>query len=206
MTWSLYDSQGRRKYLVPAERADFFRASIARGGSEGAFCAILAMCGPRISEALAVTPARIDDGCEAINFETLKRRRRGIIRAVPVPREFLDFLDGVLDYRAAQASQHESTARLFPWCRTTGWKVVREVMREANVPRFLWKPKALRHAFGINASSERVAPGLTQLWLGHAKLETTMIYATPIGEEARALARSMWKPLLEYVDSASRIP
>src|SRR5580693_4157173 len=166
MTWSLYDAQGRRKYLVPSERAEFIRAAISHGGSEGAFCAILGFCGPRISEALNLTAFRIDDGAETINFETLKRRKSGIIRAVPVPRELLDFLDDVLGYRAAQDDSTAGTQHLFPWCRTTGWKAVRSVMCEAGVPAFLRKPKALRHAFGINATCERITLGLVQQWLG----------------------------------------
>jgi integrase/recombinase XerD len=206
MTWSLYDAHGRRKYLVPAERAEFIRAAFARGGKEGAFCAVLAFCGPRISETLNLTPFRIDDGAEAINFETLKRRKRGIIRAVPVPRELLDFLDNVLGYRALQRETGTETQRLFPWSRTTGWKIVREVMHQADVPRFLWKPKALRHAFGIHTSAERITPGLVQLWMGHARLETTMIYATPIGEEARALAMLTWKHVLKDFGSGARTP
>ena len=193
MSWSLYDNRGRRKYLVPAERVAFIRAAFGIGGETGAFCAVLALCGPRISEALALTPERIDDGNRAISFETLKRRERGIIRTVPVPGELLEFLEATLRYRNAQCDPTEADRRLWSWSRTTAWKRVRTVMGLTKVPVFLHKPKALRHAFAITATDERITLGLVKKWLGHAKSETTEIYATPIGRQERALAKLMWK-------------
>ncbi len=69
MPWSLYDNRGRRKYLVPKERWGFLRAALEIGGKIGTFCAVLAFCGARISEVLALTPERIDDGDSVIVFE-----------------------------------------------------------------------------------------------------------------------------------------
>jgi site-specific recombinase XerD len=59
----------------------------------------------------------------------------------------------------------------------------------------LAKPRALRHAFGVDAVQNRIALSLVKKWLGYAKIETTAIYADPIGAEERALARLMWKRL-----------
>ncbi len=115
MTWSLYDSQGRRKYLVPAERAEFFHAAITRHDPTGAFCAILAICGPRISEALAVTPARIDDGCEAINFETLKRRQARHHQSGACPKRISRFsrrCSRLSSRTSVRAQEHRSTLPL----------------------------------------------------------------------------------------------
>jgi len=53
----------------------------------------------------------------------------------------------------------------------------------------------LRHAFGVDAVQNRIALSLVKKWLGYAKIETTAIYADPIGAEERALARLMWKRL-----------
>lgn len=197
MNWSLYDKEGRRKYLMPAERAAFIGTAFRLGGKDGAFCAVLALCGARISEALALTPQNLDDGNVAITFETLKRRQRGIIRAVPVPMELLDLLDVTHGYREALCDDRRAGSLLWPWCRTTGWKRVHHVMDLAGVPRFLRKPKALRHAFGIHATEERITLGLIKKWLGHAKLETTEIYATPIGSLERSLARLTWRSIHE---------
>jgi integrase len=43
----------------------------------------------RISEVLALTPAAIDIESGVANIETLKRRKRGIVRQVPLPRDSL---------------------------------------------------------------------------------------------------------------------
>jgi integrase len=34
---------------------------------------------------------------------------------------------------------------------------------------------------------------MLQKWLGHARLETTAIYATAVGAEERKLAARLWK-------------
>src|ERR1700685_4251963 len=95
MEYSLFDAQGRRKYLVPVERKRFLQAALEVRGKTASFCAVLALSGARISEALALTPNRIDNANCAINFETLKQRRRGVTRAVPVPQELIQFLESV---------------------------------------------------------------------------------------------------------------
>ena len=192
MSWSMYDNRGRRKYLVPGERWAFVRAALALGGQIGTFCAVLAFTGARISEVLVLTAERVDDSNEAINFETLKRRRRGVIRAVPVPRGLLSLLDDVHSYRGAQRDPSRAGKRLWPWSRTTAWRHVKKVMLMANSPDYVSKPKALRHAFGAEAALNQVSLPLVKKWMGHAKLETTEIYTSLIGEEERALARLTW--------------
>ncbi|HTQ12666.1 MAG TPA: hypothetical protein VMH86_02225 [Rhizomicrobium sp.] len=86
MTQSLFDPNGNRKYLFACERVAFVSAAAAEGGMVGVFCLTLAFTGARISEALSLTAERIDASNEAIVFKTLKQQKRGIFRAVPVPR------------------------------------------------------------------------------------------------------------------------
>ena len=47
------------------------------------------------------------------------------------------------------------------------------------------------HAFGVEAVQQRIALSVVKKWLGHAKIEAPAIYADPVGEEERALARLM---------------
>jgi integrase len=56
----LHDLQGQRKYLTPTERAEFLKAAKVAPESVRTFCATLAYTGCRISEALALTAARVD--------------------------------------------------------------------------------------------------------------------------------------------------
>ena len=58
-----------------------------------AFCHTLGWSGCRISEALALAGERIDVAAGTITFETLKRRRRGLFRTVPIPPELATMLD-----------------------------------------------------------------------------------------------------------------
>lgn len=190
MTQSLFDQTGSRKYLVARERLSFVSAAVAEGGTVGAFCLTLAFTGARISEVLALRAESIDASNEAIVFETLKQRKRGVFRAVPVPRRLVDLV-----LRATQGSGRRSRSRFWPWGRTMAWKHVKRVMKSAGIADSLCKPKALRHGFAIDAGQNGVSLNIVQRWMGHARLETTAIYAGAIGEEERALARRTWRAL-----------
>jgi site-specific recombinase XerD len=183
---ALFDKSGNRKYLIARERLAFAYAASKRSKDISTFCLTLAFTGARISEVLALTVTRIDAADETVVFETLKQRRRGIFRAVPVPRS----LASLLTIYAAQQQ-----LRLWPWGRTTAWKIVKSVMREAGIAECLCKPKALRHAFAIEAGQKGVPLNIVQRWLGHARIETTAIYASAIGEEERNLARRAWSSI-----------
>jgi integrase len=194
MTWSLYDGHGQRKYLNSAERAAFIRAAMDTDASTASFCLTLALTGARISEILELTGERIDVSNSAIILETLKRRRKGIFRAVPVPAQFVKYLMEVHGLSLGEDT-NASHERLWKFSRPTAWKRTKAIMRTAQVPAAIAKPKALRHAFGVEAVRNRIALSLVRKWLGHTKIETTAIYAEPIGDEERALAQLMWRRL-----------
>jgi len=196
MTWSLFDGSGQRKYLVQSERVAFVRAATEHGGTAGTFCLTLAFTGARISEVLALTPERIDETGGVVIFETLKRRAKGIYRAVPVPPEFFELLEATHHFRCMPQDDPKWTERLWPWSRPTAWKHVKDVMSAAGISGSAATPKGLRHAFGVGAVQNRIALSLVQKWLGHARIDTTVHYTTPVGDEERALAKLMWDELL----------
>jgi integrase/recombinase XerD len=191
MIQSLFDQTGIRKYLVARERLSFVTAAVAEGGAVGAFCLTLAFTGARISEVLALTPERIDVSNDTIVFETLKQRRRAVFRAIPAPRRLLDLIVDATDSSTATAT----CSRLWPWGRTTAWKHVKRVMKAAGITDALCKPKSLRHGFAVDAGQNSVPLNIVQRWLGHARLETTAIYASAVGDEERNLARKAWSSL-----------
>lgn len=190
MTQSLFDPNGNRKYVVARERIAFVSAAIAEGGAVGAFCLTLAFTGARISEVLALNPEQIDASNEAIVFETLKQRKRGVFRAVPVPMQLIDLVTMI-----AATPKHEEHPRIWPWRRTMAWKHVKRVMKAAGIADALCKPKALRHGFAVDCGQNGVPLNIVQRWMGHARLETTAIYAGAIGDEERNLARRAWSSL-----------
>lgn len=85
----LFDRQGQRLYLTAAERAAFMAAAKAAAPDVRTLCAVLHDTGCRASELLEVTPARVDLPGGCLVFRTLKKRRSGVYRAVPVPPDTL---------------------------------------------------------------------------------------------------------------------
>jgi integrase len=96
----LYDRNGHRKYVTPAEGHEFLKAAEAAQRQVRTFCGTLAYTGCRISEALALTGDRVDLIDGVVVIESLKKRRKGIYRAAPVPLEFLDTLNLFHDLRS----------------------------------------------------------------------------------------------------------
>jgi len=82
------------------------------------FCSLLYYTGCRISEALHLTPRRVDFADQVIIVESLKKRRKGVYRAIPVPPALLDTLDMVHGLKEIQrrASRRELDQRSRP-CR-----------------------------------------------------------------------------------------
>lgn len=182
----LFDAAGRRKYLTPAQRQEFLSAAEKAPREVFTFCATLAHTGCRISEALALTAARVDIPAGVVILESLKKRRKGIFRAVPVPRTFLEKLNAVHNLQGVGDSQ------LWAWSRTTAWRRVKEVMGAAAIHGLYASPKGVRHGFGIKATTSEVPLNMTQKWMGHARLETTAIYANAVGPEEQKIAERMW--------------
>jgi len=77
----LFTATGERKYLTEAEREAFMAAALQHErGEVRTFGLVLAYTGCRISEALELTPRRIDLAARAITFRTLKQRRQNVYR------------------------------------------------------------------------------------------------------------------------------
>jgi len=188
----LFDAEGRRLYLTEEERRAFAAAAAQTPREVRSFCGVLHATGCRVSEALALTARHVDLSGRVVVFESLKKRKRGVFRAVPVPPALLDTLDLVHGLREAQR-RGQGAERLWPWSRMTAFRRVREVMDAARIPPGPHAcPKGLRHGFGVQAVSRGVALNMVQKWLGHAQLTTTAIYANAVGEEEQSIAARMW--------------
>src|SRR4028118_1211783 len=86
----LFDAEGRRLYCTEEERRAFVAAAAKAPREVRTFCGTLHATGCRISEALALTARQVDLSGRVVVFESLKKRRKGVFRAVPVPPELLD--------------------------------------------------------------------------------------------------------------------
>ena len=86
---ALHTLDGARKYLTTGERDAFLRAAEQADRQVRTLCMTLAYAGCRLSEALALTVDRVDLAAGHLVLESLKKRRSGIYRAVPVPPALL---------------------------------------------------------------------------------------------------------------------
>ncbi|MBV8977722.1 MAG: site-specific integrase [Alphaproteobacteria bacterium] len=203
MEYSLFDPQGRRKYLVPSERIAFLRAAISVGGETATFCSVLMATGARVSETLALAPKDLDEPNGTINIETLKRRKKGVIRAVPVPQQLFHHLESVHHWRAAKRQPISAPRqRLWTFSRSTAWRRAKMIAELADLPPWLRTPKALRHAFAVDARIKEVPIELIQRCLGHARIQTTFIYTTVLGAEQRDFVRRTWEGIDELLGCA----
>ena len=72
--FSLYDQRGQRKYVTITEREAYLDAVRQNAlGDISTFCPTLAYTGTRISEALQMTPRRVDFGVSAFVVRRLSR-------------------------------------------------------------------------------------------------------------------------------------
>jgi integrase len=86
----LHTADGTRKYLTAGERDAFLREADLADRPVRTLCMTLAYAGCRLSEALALTADRVDLAAGVLVFESLKKRRAGVFRSVPVPPALLD--------------------------------------------------------------------------------------------------------------------
>jgi integrase len=188
MAWSLYERTGERKYLSASEREQFRDAAKGFAPEVKTLCWLMLDTGCRISEALALTPQSIDQGNSAIVVESLKKRRRGVYRSIPISPGLLAALVDGHQMRGIGGKDE----RLWPWHRMTAYRRILEVMNVAGIRGVQATPKGLRHGFAIAALEAGVPLNLVQRWLGHADMATTAIYANAMGAEERRFASKMW--------------
>lgn len=188
-TTSLFDIDGRRKYLSAEERGRFVNAAKTFSPKIEALCLLLHFTGCRVSEAIALRPYHLDAEAGIVILQTLKQRRRGVFRMMPLPGAVMDKLSACLP-----ATQ---SAPLFDWHRTTAWEKVSNVMAKAEISGPQACPRGVRHGFGVAAVSAGVPITLVQRWLGHSRLETTSIYLAITGSEERKFAAKLWRKSMQ---------
>jgi integrase len=132
--------------LCSSERKAFLDTANRRPGEVRTFCRLLAISGMRISEALALTPRHFDFSAGGVIVESLKKRRRGVFRAIPIPQELLLELDHV---HAISECRRDPGRSIWTWCRTTAWNHVKVCMEDAGISGRQAMPKGLRHGFAV---------------------------------------------------------
>ena len=141
-------------------------------------------------EALELTCDRVDVKRRSVTFESVRKRRAGVFRTVPVPPQLIDVLDQVHNVRKRRSRGHYRF--LWHWRRTQAWRNVREVMSQAGIQGPQATPKGLRHGFGVIAAQRHIPLTLIQQWMGHASLEVTASYLTVLTHDELTWAARLW--------------
>lgn len=188
----LLDGDGQRKYLTGEERERFREAAQKQVPEVMTFCLFLYWTGCRISEALAIMRSRVDFESKAVTIESLKKRRRGVFRQVPLPNKFLNELNLVHRLKKPQRGESRKDWPLWDWSRRTATRRVEEVMKAAGIEGVQATAKGMRHAFAIECLVRNIPLNMVSKWMGHASLTTTAIYADALGEEERKIAARLW--------------
>jgi integrase/recombinase XerD len=181
---SAYDREGRRKYLSLGEGRKFLERVVHLPKPDTLFCLTLYYTGCRISEALSLCSSDLDNEMSVVRIKSLKKRGRNEIRRIPIP----EFLAAELrNLSVSDESQH-----LWQFSRTKGWRIIKKVMREAEISGIHATTKGLRHGFGVRGALKQIPVSLIQSWMGHADSTTTAIYLAVQDEEERALIQKTW--------------
>ena len=198
-TMTLFAGSGERKYLSEAERRAFYDALDVLGcAKERAFCEMIYWTGCRPSEALNLTVRDINVEEGTVIIRTLKKRGKDKgrhFRSIPLPRHFVERLEGIYKLRALQNSGNAQAALspLWTFSRTTGWSRMAKVMQAAKISGIRACARGLRHSFGVHAALTKIPETRIKKWLGHTSLATTEIYMNTAGAEDRAIAARMWE-------------
>jgi len=182
----LFDRSGCRKYLNKSERKAYRRVIGAeRDLARRVFMLTIFHTGCRISEALNLLAGQIDGTANAVVFETLKRRKRGCYRTVPLPETLTRAQLGV-------AAGKSANTKVWIFSRSTAYRMIKAKMGEAKITGGMAMPKGLRHGLAVACISANIPLSTIKKWLGHARLDTTAIYLDVLGEEERDLAKRLW--------------
>ena len=185
---SLYTREGQRKYLNQIERLRFLGATKEQEMDVQLFCQLLYYTGARIAEIHNLALQNIDSSNGTVIIESLKKRRKGVFREIPIP----DFLMENIK-RYAKRMRLQIKERLWWFSLRTATRKIKSVMILANIKGIRSSSKSLRHGFAVHAVT--IAPlTMVKKWLGHSRLETTEIYLNIVGAEEREIMKRIWEP------------
>lgn len=187
-TISLHNLNGQRKYLNQAERLRFLECTKSRSLQIKLFCQLLYYTGARIAEIHNLRVGSIDFSNKTVVIETLKKRKRGIYREIPLP-DFL--LESLKSYVEDLEDLIDIQKSLWNFSLRTSSRYIKTMMLEADIIGVRGCARGLRHGFAVHAVN-KVPVTMVKKWLGHSNLETTAIYLDVVGTEEREIAKRIW--------------
>ena len=188
---SLYVASGQRKYVNNAERKALAAVISRLPRAKRLFVQAFLWTGARVSEVLSITPECCQVEAAVLAMTTLKRRRF-VVREIPVPRQYMRDLNREFDLQARQNDPSISSVPLWEFHRATAWRLIKSAMLGAGITGVRASPRGLRHSFGVTAIARGIPLNVVQKLLGHASITTTTIYTEASGPDERAIVSRFW--------------
>lgn len=184
--YSLFDKQGRRKYLNLPERSRFCNALECLDQESKLFSLLLYWTGVRISEARSLLVDQVDFDEGNIVIRTMKKRRQDIYRQIPIPPEFCSQLKSFIQCKSLTTSIWSRSVRTYS-------RHIKIAMSNAEIHGPQASAKGLRHSFALVCATGNVPLNLICRWMGHSSMEITAIYLDIVGTEEREFAKRIWE-------------
>lgn len=185
-TYTLWDREGQRKYLNQSERRLFYESTKVLEAQQRCFCHMIYWTGVRISEALNIQVHHIDFSDQIVIIRSLKKRGKLMYRHIPIPPFFVDELKVIVK------GMHKGQ-RIWNYSRRTASRYIKNQMLRSGISGSKSCARGLRHGFAVNCIMNTVPLPLVQRWMGHASIETTLIYTQIMGGDERQFAKRTWE-------------
>ena len=146
-----------------------------KGERDALLILLLYQTGLRISEALSLTPSKIEffEGKPALRFIGKGKK----MRVVALPERLADKLRAY-----AYEKNIKINEKFFPINRQRAWQIIKEVARKAGVTKRVY-PHLLRHSDAIERLRQTGNPKALQHHLGHSSPIMVMRYLSTLTQE-----------------------
>lgn len=184
---------GERKYLNREERKAFKDAATFMEPDIRTFCLMIYYTGCRLSEALEVTPDRLDFDERRVLIRTLKQNpdKEKKYRLIELPDAYLGDLESLYRARSRKGTK-TGHKRLWSFTDRTGQNYIKKVMNAVGIEGKKATSRGLRHSMGVMLALDKVPLNVIQDILGHTIEANTAIYMQILGEDRRGLIANVW--------------
>jgi len=81
--------------------------------------------------------------------------------------------------------------RIFPITRIRAYQIISNAAEKAGIEKGRRHPHVFRHGFAVNAVLSGVPPMVLRRWMGHASMDTTLIYTEVLAQDTKEYLRRM---------------
>ena len=146
-----------------------------RGERDSLLVRTLYETGLRISEALSITPAKIEKHGDGYAISIIGKGNKPRMIACPTP---------LANELMAYAYKHTlgTDSKIWMFSRTYAWLMINQAANRAGITKRIY-PHLFRHSDAIERLRQTGNPKALQLHLGHSSMSMTMRYLSTLSQE-----------------------